>query len=140
MPPLPDPTVHPLLEVLATMVERFDDWPPSGANADRREAVALADAARDVVTEYRQGQAAYRLALDSHLSRAALEAVMGHQPTSVETCCPKCNHSDTVPSTVRAATCTACDTTFSVRPPNDGTNKGTNCDGKMCTDGCPHHG
>ena len=23
---------------------------------------------------------------------------------------------------------------------NDGTNKGTNCDGKMCADGCPHHG
>lgn len=23
---------------------------------------------------------------------------------------------------------------------NDGTNRGTNCDGKMCADGCLHHG
>lgn len=27
-----------------------------------------------------------------------------------------------------------------VMPLNDGTNHGTNCDGKMCPDGCRHHG
>ncbi|AGT12968.1 hypothetical protein KAYACHO_64 [Mycobacterium phage KayaCho] len=114
---VPEPT-QPEIEALRRALAAFDDWPPSGPQADRAEAQAVAEAARAVVALYDAQVMAMRQAAAQQISQAQIEQLMARpEPTSKTVQCPRCGHVQEIPSQVFTPSCPRCFQTWNtIRP------------------------
>ncbi|AHJ88564.1 hypothetical protein Jolie1_064 [Mycobacterium phage Julie1] len=138
---VPEPT-QPEIETLRQTLAAFDDWPPSGPQADRAEAQAVAEAARAVVALYDAQVTAMRQAAAQQITEAQIEQLLAAPRPEPGGClcglmaprqcpvhgqaeasasktvqCPKCGHVQEIPAQVFTPSCPRCLQTWStIRP------------------------